>query len=101
MLDQYDKITEASAAIQARFPHQPAVGIILGSRLGGVTAAITGQVVIPYAEIPHFARSTATGHTGQLVCGHLDGVPVIVMEGRMHAYEGYPLAQITFPVRVL
>ena len=101
MLDQYDKITEASAAIQARFPHQPAVGIILGSGLGGVTAAITGQVVIPYAEIPHFARSTATGHAGQLVCGHLEGVPVIVMEGRMHAYEGYPLQQITFPVRVL
>ena len=46
-------------------------------------------------------RSTATGHAGQLVCGRLDGVPVMVMEGRMHAYEGYPLAQITFPVRVL
>ena len=101
MLEQYDKITEAGAAIHARFPQQPTVGIILGSGLGGVTAAITGQVVIPYAEIPHFARSTATGHAGQLVCGHLEGVPVIVMEGRMHAYEGYPLAQITFPVRVL
>ena len=100
MLEQYDKITEASAAIHARFPQQPTVGIILGSGLGGVTAAITGQVVIPYADIPHFARSTATGHTGQL-CGLLDGVPVIVMEGRMHAYEGYALAQITFPVRVL
>ena len=101
MLEQYDKITAAAAAIHARFPHQPAVGIILGSGLGGVTAAITGQVVIPYADIPHFARSTATGHAGQLVCGLLDGVPVIVMEGRMHAYEGYALAQITFPVRVL
>ena len=101
MLDQYDKITEAAEAIRARFPRMPAVGIILGSGLGGVTGAITDAVTIPYAEIPHFARSTAHGHAGQLVCGLLEGVPVMVMEGRMHAYEGYPLAQITFPVRVL
>jgi len=77
------------------------VGIILGSGLGGVTAAITDKVTIPYESIPHFAKSTAHGHAGQLVCGLLEGVPVVVMEGRMHAYEGYPLAQITFPVRVL
>ncbi len=101
MLDQYDKITEAAGAIRARCPRMPTVGIILGSGLGGVTGAITEAVTIPYAEIPHFARSTAHGHAGQLVCGLLEGVPVMVMEGRMHAYEGYPLAQITFPVRVL
>ena len=101
MLDQYDKITESCAAIAAKWPHKPAVGIILGSGLGGVTAAITDKVTIPYESIPHFAKSTAHGHAGQLVCGLLEGVPVVVMEGRMHAYEGYPLAQITFPVRVL
>ena len=77
------------------------MGIILGSGLGGVTAAITDKVSIPYDKIPHFARSTAHGHSGQLVCGMLEGKPVVVMEGRQHAYEGYPLAQITFPVRVL
>jgi len=101
MLDQYDKITEACGSIAAKWPRTPAVGIILGSGLGGVTAAITDKVTIPYDAIPHFARSTAHGHSGQLVCGLLEGVPVIVMEGRQHAYEGYPLAQITFPVRVL
>jgi len=101
MLDQYDKITEACIAIGDRWPHPPAVGIILGSGLGGVTDAITDSTVIPYDAIPHFARSTAHGHAGQLVCGRLEGVPVIVMEGRQHAYEGYPLSQITFPVRVL
>jgi purine-nucleoside phosphorylase len=77
------------------------VGLILGSGLGGAAAAIADAVTIPYDAIPHFARSTATSHAGQLVCGKLEGVPVVVMEGRMHAYEGYPLAQITFPVRVL
>jgi purine-nucleoside phosphorylase len=101
MLDQFEKVTEAAAVIGGRWRHTPAVGIILGSGLGGVTAAITDPVTIPYEQIPHFAVSTAHGHAGQLVCGHMEGVPVVVMEGRMHAYEGYPLAQITFPVRVL
>jgi purine-nucleoside phosphorylase len=101
MLDQFDKIQEACAVISARWPHAPAAGIILGSGLGGAAAAITETVTIPYEEIPHFAKSTAHGHTGQLVCGMLEGVPVVVLEGRMHAYEGYPLAQITFPVRVM
>ena len=101
MLDQYDKITEACAAVAARWKHTPSVGIILGSGLGGATAALTDTVTIPYESIPHFAKSTAHGHTGQLVCGLLEGVPVVVLEGRMHAYEGYPLSQITFPVRVL
>jgi purine-nucleoside phosphorylase len=101
MLDLHDKITDACGAIGSRWSGRPAVGIILGSGLGAAAAAITNTVRIPYEEIPHFARSTAHGHAGQLVCGELDGVPVVVMEGRMHAYEGYPLAQITFPVRVL
>jgi purine-nucleoside phosphorylase len=101
MLDQYDKITEAAALIRSRWDHAPKVGIILGSGLGGATAAVTDKLVIPYDDIPHFARSTAHGHAGQLVCGLLEGVPVIVMEGRQHAYEGYPLSQVTFPVRVV
>jgi purine-nucleoside phosphorylase len=101
MLDQYDKITEAAAFISSQWAATPKVAIILGSGLGDAAAAITDAVKIPYDRIPHFARSTAHGHSGQLVCGLLGGVPVVVMEGRQHAYEGYPLQQITFPVRVL
>jgi purine-nucleoside phosphorylase len=101
MLDQYEKITEAATLIASEWPHAPRVAIILGSGLGGAGSALHDRVAIPYDRIPHFARSTAHGHSGQLVCGHLDGVPVVVMEGRQHAYEGYPLQQITFPVRVL
>ena len=101
MLEQYDQISEAAAAITRQWSLKPTVGIILGSGLGGVTTAITEKVTIPYESIPHFAKSTAHGHAGQLVCGFMEGVPVGVMEGRMHAYEGYPLAQIAFPVRVL
>jgi len=101
MLDQYDKITAATDFIRARWDHTPRVAIILGSGLGGLSTAFTEPVTIPYEEIPHFARSTAQGHAGQLVCGLFEGVPVVLMEGRMHAYEGYPLQQITFPVRVM
>jgi purine-nucleoside phosphorylase len=101
MLDQYDIITEAATLIAAEWPHTPRVAVILGSGLGGAGAALKDRVVIPYDRIPHFARSTAHGHSGQLVCGLLDGVPVVIMEGRQHAYEGYPLQQITLPVRVL
>ena len=101
MLDLYEKITAAATFIAGLWSLKPKVGVILGSGLGGATAAITDKVVIPYDQIPHVARSTAHGHSGQLVCGMLEGVPVVVMEGRQHAYEGYPLQQITFPVRVL
>jgi purine-nucleoside phosphorylase len=101
MLDQFDKITEAASFISGRWALRPRVGAILGSGLGAAAAALTDTVTIPYDSIPHFARSTAHGHSGQLVCGLLHGVPVVVMEGRQHAYEGYPMAQITFPVRVL
>jgi len=101
MLEQYDQITAACDTISQRWPERPKVGIILGSGLGAAAAGVTDRVEIPYEDIPHFARSTAHGHAGQLVCGLLKGVPVIVLEGRMHAYEGYPLAQITLPVRVL
>ena len=101
MLDQYEKITAAATFIAGLWSLKPKVGVILGSGLGGATAAITDKVLIPYDQIPHVARSTAHGHSGQLVCGMLEGVPVVVMEGRQHAYEGYPLQQITFPVRVL
>jgi purine-nucleoside phosphorylase len=101
MLDQFDKITEAATFISSKWTLAPKVGIILGSGLGAVAAAVTDAVKIPYESIPHFARSAAPGHAGQLVCGLLEGVPVVILEGRMHAYEGYPLAQITFPVRVI
>ena len=101
MLDQFDKISESVAFIRSRWSLSPKVAIILGSGLGGISGTLADAVTIPYDEIPHFARSTAHGHAGQFVCGLLDGVPVVVMEGRMHAYEGYPLQQITFPVRVM
>jgi purine-nucleoside phosphorylase len=97
----YDQVQEAAAAIRARWPHAPAVGVILGTGLGKLTEDITTEAVIPYEAVPHFPRSTAPTHKGQLVCGTLGGKPVVVMEGRLHFYEGWSLQQVTFPVRVM
>ena len=101
MIPLFDQIQEASAAIRSRWSGKPSVGIILGTGLGNLTQDISSQVVIPYEEIPHFPRSTAPTHKGQLVCGELAGKHVIAMEGRLHFYEGWTLQQVTFPVRVM
>src|SRR5262245_31987709 len=97
----YDQIQEAAAAVRTKWPHTPAAGIILGTGLGKLTEDIAAEAVIPYEAIPHFPRSTAPTHKGQLVCGTLAGKRVVAMEGRLHFYEGYSLQQVTFPVRVM
>ena len=100
MLDLYDKIQDSTKKIQKEFGATPRVGIILGTGLGGLVDEIEIEAAIDYGDIPHFPTSTATSHRGRLVCGSLAGVPVVAMEGRFHMYEGYPLKQITLPVRV-
>lgn len=93
------RIDEAVKAIGAKA--KPEVGIILGTGLGALAKGIEKDAVLPYEEIPHFARSTAAGHKGDLILGVLEGRRVVAMEGRFHAYEGYSMDQITFPVRVM
>ena len=101
MLELHDQIQEAVAAIKAKWDGTPKAGIILGTGLGGLVEEIEEEASLEYGEIPNFPTSTATSHRGRLVCGKLEGLPVIAMEGRFHMYEGYPLKQITLPVRVM
>lgn len=101
MLELYAQIQEAVAAIRARWDRRPHAGVILGTGLGHLAEHIHIQATLEYEEIPNFPRSTAHSHRGRLVCGELQGVPVLVMEGRFHMYEGYALKQITLPVRVM
>jgi purine-nucleoside phosphorylase len=101
MLDLYDKIQEATAVIRAKWNRQPKAGVILGTGLGNLVESMKREAEIDYSEIPHFLKSTAISHRGRLVCGELEGVPVMVMEGRFHMYEGYALKEITLPVRVM
>jgi len=95
------RIDEAVAEVRRRSALRPDVGIILGTGLGGLAKEIEREASIPYEEIPHFARTTAATHKGELVLGRLAGRAVAAMEGRFHLYEGHSLDQITFPVRVL
>lgn len=101
MLKLHDQIEEAVAAIRSQWNEQPHAGIILGTGLGSLVEQIDVAAAIDYDEIPNFPRSTAISHRGRLICGQLEGLSVIAMEGRVHQYEGYPLKQITLPVRVM
>jgi purine-nucleoside phosphorylase len=95
------RLDEAVRFIGARTALRPAVGLVLGSGLGAFASTLEDATSIPYREIPHFPASTAIGHEGRLVVGTVRGVPVAVMSGRIHFYEGYPIADVVFPIRVL
>jgi len=96
-----EQIDLAADAIRSRISVQPKIGIILGSGLNDLAASVEDAIIIPYAELPNWPVSTVIGHTGQLVIGHLEGQPVLIMQGRIHFYEGYSMAQVTLPVRVM
>ena len=93
-------VAAAFAAVKARVPFVPQVAIILGSGLGELAEAVNDPIIIPYGEIPGWKVSTAPGHIGRLLCGTIGGVPVVVMQGRLHCYEGYTPWETTLPVRV-
>ncbi len=98
----YDDVAKAAAFLKSRLGAlAPRVGIVLGSGLGAVADAVTDAVIVPYREIPHFPQSTVEGHSGRIVAGLLGGAPVIVMQGRVHSYEGYSPLEVTFPMRAL
>jgi purine-nucleoside phosphorylase len=94
-------IERAAAVVRSRFSRRPDAALILGTGLGALAREIDAHATIPYEEIPGFPLSTVESHAGRLVCGTLNGRPVIAMQGRFHRYEGYSLQQVTFPVRVL
>jgi purine-nucleoside phosphorylase len=98
----FDEVSEAAAFLRSKLGAlNPRIGIVLGSGLGAVADAVTDPAVIPYAQIPHFPQSTVEGHSGRIVAGLINKVPVVVLQGRVHFYEGYTPQQVTFPMRVL
>ena len=95
------QIDRAVSVVRERVSLAPQVAIILGSGLGALAGEVRADAVVPYAEIPGFPRSTVEGHAGNLLVGRLEGRAVAVMKGRAHFYEGYSLADVVFPVRVI
>ena len=103
-MDDYltiDQINEVVGVIRKEVTNQPRVGIILGSGLGGLAAAVEQATLIPFGKLPHWPVSTVQGHQGQLVLGALEKQQVVVMQGRSHYYEGYSMTRIGLPVRVM
>ena len=101
MSNLFEQIGEAASAVRTKWDGEPTVGIVLGTGLGHFAEEIADRTDIRYEDIPYFPRSTAPSHKGQFVCGTLGGKRVVAMEGRFHAYEGYTMRQLTFPVRVM
>jgi purine-nucleoside phosphorylase len=94
-------VEAAARIIRKSWSCEATSAVILGTGLGELADEVSGSATLSYTEIPGFARSTALAHRGRLVCGELDGRPVVMLQGRCHGYEGYSLDALTFPVRVL
>jgi purine-nucleoside phosphorylase len=102
MASYFDQVAAAAAFVRAGLAGlAPRVGVVLGSGLGAAAEAVTDPVIVPYGQIPNFPQSTVEGHSGRLIAGELGGVPVVILQGRVHYYEGYSPAEVTFPMRVL
>ncbi len=96
-----EQIAQAAAFVRSQTQHQPRIGLVLGSGLSDLAAAVEDADRIPFAQIPHFPVSTVEGHAGALVIGRLQGQDVLVMQGRVHFYEGYSMQQVTMPIRLM
>lgn len=96
-----EMIDEAVAAIRSKTEYKPKIGLILGSGLGDLAESVSPADYINYGDIPHWPVSTIQGHKGRLVIGNLESKPVLIMQGRAHYYEGYPITMIGFPIRVM
>ncbi len=94
------QVDETTGFLKKALPEKPVWAMVLGSGLGQLAEDMNGKIVIPYSEIPHFPVSTVEGHHGNLIFGYWENVPVLVMQGRFHFYEGYTMKEVTFPIRV-
>ena len=96
-----DKVIEALSALKQQISNQPQIGIVLGSGLGGLVDELDNSVSVRSEDIPHFPVSSVAGHRGEVLCGTLYGTSLLVLSGRVHYYEGYPMQQVAFPMRVM
>ena len=100
-MELIEHVKDGAAHIGDKISVKPRLGIVLGSGLGALAGRVEDPVVLPYGEIPHFHKSTVQGHSGRLVTGLLQGCPVMVLQGRLHYYEGRSMAEVVFPVRCM
>jgi purine-nucleoside phosphorylase len=97
----FEEIDLAAKAVQKKLHYKPRVGLVLGSGLGDMADTIENPDIIPFKDIPNWPEATAPGHVGRLVVGKLEGQDVLVLQGRLHYYEGYSMQEVTLPIRVM
>lgn len=97
----YEKLGTAAKYIQSVYPQTPKVGLVLGSGLGAFINSVENPTIIPYKDIPFFRKTTVEGHEGRLILGQVHEIQVAILQGRLHGYEGLPMEEVVFPVRVL
>ena len=100
-VDLLDRLEAAADYVRQRWDSTPGLGVIAGSGLGALGGLVDDAVRLPYDEIPHMPAPTVVGHAGQLVLGSLEGLPVAVLSGRVHRYEGHPMEDVIFGARLL
>lgn len=100
-LTYFEQVQAAAEYIASKMKVKPTIGLVLGSGLGSLADQIEEKIVLPYDTIPFFPKSTVVGHAGNLVCGFLEGKPVVVLQGRVHFYEGFSMQTVTFSIRVM
>ena len=96
-----EKLTHCFKNLKDHIPYTPKIALVLGSGLGDLADGLQVDVVIPYASIRNFPLSTAPGHRGAFVFAKIDGIPVVIMQGRIHYYEGYPMTDVVLPIRIM
>lgn len=101
-MTSYKKMAEDAAEfVRSRFTSQAHIGILTGTGLGDIAAAVTPEAVLSYSEIPHFQNSTVVSHSAKLLAGTIGNKPAVAMQGRLHLYEGYTPNEVAFPIRVM
>ena len=95
------KLTETVDFLKSKIKEKPRIGIILGSGLGHFVSEMKVEVAFPFADVPNFIPPTVEGHSGNLIFGSIDGVELVVMQGRVHFYEGHTMETVVFPTRVM
>ena len=99
--NQIRNLQQTADFIKKSYPHEPSIGIVLGSGIGNLSREIEIEFQLDYASIPDFPVSTVAGHSGQLIFGKMEGKRIVAMAGRFHYYEGYAVDQVVFPVRLM
>jgi len=101
MSEIYEKLSKCLAVVRSKTDFAPKIALILGSGLGGYASEIDVVATVPYQDIEGFPVSTVPGHQGRFVFGYVQGAPVVIMQGRVHYYEGYAMSDVVLPIRLM